>query len=435
MVNEGHSSARRRGEASRRACVWVNTDLARICLLWMLIALYMLFGAAVFSELERSGELRARSRWDGQVSEFAQVHQVSPGDLRTLLKQYEEANAGGVRADPRRPRWDFSGSFYFVATVVSTIGYGMTAPCTMSGKIFLIPYGLFGCAATILFFNLFLERAITLISFVMYSWHKRRRIKGSLRRSGEREREEEEEEEEWRPSVYYVTLILGALALLVACSASGLYSAVEGWDYFESMYFCFVTFSTMGFGDLVSGQREWYHARWFYQVGNSLVIMLGACCTYSLFNIMSVIIKQALNWMLAKLLCLWRGCGACGEGGEDEEGAPGVRLTATRHGRHWSFSVVRFAPAATPRGKCLCAGSGVDTVCKTEERRGAERDTEGHRCRRPGEEVVSGAGPGNLRAPGGHRCTHTFARQSSLPEGVGAIAMLNNRLQETRINM
>ena len=98
--------------------------------------------------------------------------------------------------------------------------------------------------------------------------------------------------------------------------------------------------------------------------------------------------------------------------------------------------MVRFAPAATPRGKCLCAGSGVDTVCKTEERRGAERDTEGHRCRRPGEEVVvSGAGPGNLRAPGGHRCTHTFARQSSLPEGVGAIAMLNNRLQETRINM
>ncbi|XP_062407992.1 potassium channel subfamily K member 13 [Sardina pilchardus] len=488
MGTEGQASGHRRGDApsgrgggSCGGNGWVNTELARISLLWTLIALYMLFGAAVFSALEQPEELKARTRWDSQVAEFVRRHQVSPGELRTLLKQYEEANSAGVRVDPRRPRWDFSGSFYFVATVVSTIGFGMTAPCTICGKIFLIPYGLFGCAAGILFFNLFLERAITLISFLMDICHRRRRrAKAGMRGSGEGGgggggggEEEEEEEEQWKPSVYYVTLILGALALLVAFAASGLYSAVECWGYFESMYFCFVTFSTMGFGDLVSGQREWYAARWCYQVGNSLVILLGVCCTYSLFNIMSIIIKQALNWMLAQMLCLRRGCGGtCSGGGQgdgdaddvDDEGPRGVfccccfccypgvshhgsvqgqaslrtqlRLTATRHGRRWSFSVVRFATPATTGGKCWCNSSVVETVCKAEERRDAvEKNVEGQRCKRPGEVATSGTGPLNLHTPVSDRCSRTFARQNSVPEGVGAIAMLNNRLQETRINM
>ncbi|KAL2096357.1 hypothetical protein ACEWY4_008505 [Coilia grayii] len=504
MVTEGQcASGHRDGRAprSRGECGWANADLARIGLLWVLIALYMLFGAAIFSALERPEELRARRRWEQQVTQFAREHQVSASDLRTLLKQYEEANAAGVRADPRRPRWDFSGSFYFVATVVTTIGFGMTAPSTICGKIFLIPYGLLGCAATILFFNLFLERAITLISFAMYRCHRRGRSRSRARDrapgggggreggvavvemegevKGVKDEEEDEEEEkkkkDWRPSVYHVTLVLSALALLVAFAASGLYSAVEGWGYFEALYFCFVTFSTMGFGDLVSGQRDWYAGTWVYQVSNSLVILLGVCCTYSLFNITSVIVKQGLNWTLTQLLCLWRGCcgGWCGWGGgggsRAEQGPPGVifccccccypgggshvgvgggqtslrtqlRLTATKHGRRWSFSVVRFASSsAPPRGKCWCSGAEVETVCsRAEVERGAKRVgdgvEEGHRCRKLGD-AVSGARPQNLHTPvSGRRGSRTFARRNSLPEGVGAIAMLSNRLQETRIN-
>lgn len=339
----------------------------------------------------------------------------------------------------------------------------MTAPCTICGKIFLIPYGLFGCAAGILFFNLFLERVITLVSFLMYTCHRRRRTKAGARAKQE---EKEEEDEEWKPSVYYVTLILATLALLVACGASGLYSAVEGWGYFESMYFCFVTFSTMGFGDLVSGQKEWYAVRWLYQVSNSLVLLLGVCCTYSLFNIMSIIIKQALNWILAQLLRLKRSCTSMCTGGRqhdnDQEGTQGVfclcccccgypgvsrhggsggggesslRLTATRYGRRWSFSVVRFAPSTTPSGKCWCSSLAVETVCQTEDKKEAERDPENQGCRRPGEGETSGTGPLNLHPHVSNRSSQSCARQNSLPEGVGAIAMLNNRLQETRVNM
>ena len=50
-------------------------------------------------------------------------------------------------------------------------GFGMTTPATVGGKAFLIAYGLFGCAGTILFFNLFLERIISLLAFIMREAH------------------------------------------------------------------------------------------------------------------------------------------------------------------------------------------------------------------------------------------------------------------------
>ena len=35
-----------------------------------------------------------------------------------------------------------------------------------------------------------------------------------------------------------------------------LYSTQEGWSYFESCYYCFITLTTIGFGDLTPDQRN-----------------------------------------------------------------------------------------------------------------------------------------------------------------------------------
>uniref|UniRef100_A0A673GDN6 Potassium channel domain-containing protein n=1 Tax=Sinocyclocheilus rhinocerous TaxID=307959 RepID=A0A673GDN6_9TELE len=107
-------------------CVWshINIDFARIFLLWFVIVFYDLFGAAVFSALERPSELEAHCRWNRQLAEFVQDHQVPSEGLCELLGHYEEAIAAGIRMEAWRPRWDLlvSGAFYFVATVASTIG-------------------------------------------------------------------------------------------------------------------------------------------------------------------------------------------------------------------------------------------------------------------------------------------------------------------------
>ena len=35
-----------------------------------------------------------------------------------------------------------------------------------------------------------------------------------------------------------------------------LYSTQEGWTYFESCYYCFITLTTIGFGDFVALQQQ-----------------------------------------------------------------------------------------------------------------------------------------------------------------------------------
>ncbi|XP_023866673.1 potassium channel subfamily K member 13-like [Salvelinus sp. IW2-2015] len=396
----------------------LNEDNARFCLLAGLILLYLLCGAAVFSALERPSELRARRLWDQQLANFTLSHQVSLGALHALLRQYGEANGAGIRVDALRPRWDFSGAFYFVGTVVSTIGFGMTTPATIPGKIFLIFYGLIGCAATILFFNLFLERIITMLAYIMRWCHERRmRRSGVGPVSGDGEpRREEDSLEGWKPSVYYVMLILGVASVLIACSASSLYCSMEDWSYMDSLYFCFVAFSTIGFGDLVSSQRERYEAQDAYRLGNCLFILMGVCCIYSLFNVISIIIKQTLNWILTQLACPGRRC-PCS--------CPKRGLCRRRH---------RYTDAS------------VETVCNSETDAGMGVDGVAGGRRLSGEMIsvndFTASNKVSLALLQKQLCetAHQGPRQSHVPRhngfsgGVGAFAIMNNRLQETSVD-
>uniref|UniRef100_A0A668V1A9 Potassium channel domain-containing protein n=1 Tax=Oreochromis aureus TaxID=47969 RepID=A0A668V1A9_OREAU len=378
----------------------MKEDNARFCLLAGLILLYLLCGAAIFSALEHPFELRARLLWKQQLDNFTRRYRVNLGALHTLLRQYEEANGAGIRVDTLRPRWDFSGAFYFVGTVVSTIGFGMTTPATIAGKIFLIFYGLIGCAATILFFNLFLERIITMLAYIMRWCHERRlRCAGvGVVSSREESSGEEDSLEGWKPSVYYVMLILGIASVVIACSASTLYSSMENWSYVDSLYFCFVAFSTIGFGDLVSSQRQQYESQEAYRFGNCLFILMGVCCIYSLFNVISIVIKQTLNWILGK------------------------RQLAHFRPKHGS----------------------VETVCDSETDAGAVAEVQVGR-RLSGEMIsvnefmasnkVSLALLQKQLSETAHQGPRqSYSHQNGFSGGVGALGIMNNRLQETSVD-
>ncbi|XP_003473124.2 potassium channel subfamily K member 12 [Cavia porcellus] len=390
----------------------LDEDTGRFVLLAALIGLYLVAGATVFSALESPGEAEARARWGATLRNFSAAHGVAEPELRAFLRHYEAALAAGVRADALRPRWDFPGAFYFVGTVVSTIGFGMTTPATVGGKAFLIAYGLFGCAGTILFFNLFLERIISLLAFVMRACRERR-----LRRSGLLPaplRPEADGLAGWKPSVYHVLLILGLFAVLLSCCASAMYASVEGWGYVDSLYFCFVTFSTIGFGDLVSSQRAAYRHQGLYRLGNFLFILLGVCCIYSLFNVVSILIKQVLNWMLRKLSCAC--CARCCPA----PGAPLARRNAITPGSRLRRRLAALGARPVPR----------------------DPDAEGRRL--SGELIsmrdLTASNKVSLAllqkqlsetANGHPRGACVPARQNGFSGGVGALGIMNNRLAET----
>lgn len=47
-------------------------------------------------------------------------------------------------------------------------------------------------------------------------------------------------------------LVLGSIVFLLLPAA--VFSSVEGWTYGEAVYYAFVTLSTIGFGDFISGR-------------------------------------------------------------------------------------------------------------------------------------------------------------------------------------
>lgn len=110
------------GGCRRRRLAPLNEDNGRFLLLAALIAAYLSAGATVFSALESPSEAAAQLRWNRTLHNFSRIFNISLPELRAFLRSYEAAMAAGIRVDALRPRWDFPGAFYFVGTVVSTIG-------------------------------------------------------------------------------------------------------------------------------------------------------------------------------------------------------------------------------------------------------------------------------------------------------------------------
>lgn len=102
--------------------IHLREDNARFALLAVVMVLYLLSGATVFMFLEGDNEVVERNKYYHILETFLKNNiDVNKTQLEMLLDAHADASGAGLLRN-KRPRWDFSGSFYFVATVVSTIG-------------------------------------------------------------------------------------------------------------------------------------------------------------------------------------------------------------------------------------------------------------------------------------------------------------------------
>ncbi|KAJ3613142.1 hypothetical protein NHX12_019394, partial [Muraenolepis orangiensis] len=194
---------------------------------------YLVVGAAVFDTLESRHEKTQKRRLDARRSVLMRRFNLSMAD-------FEELELMALQLRPHRAgvQWKFTGSFYFAITVITTIGYGHAAPSTDLGKVFCMFYALLGIPLTLVTFQSLGERINTLVRYL---------LQGAKRRL--------------RPRHAHVSIAnmvtVGFLSCLgTLCTGAAAFSYGEGWSFQHAFYYCFVTLTTVGFGDYVALQKD-----------------------------------------------------------------------------------------------------------------------------------------------------------------------------------
>ncbi|EZA62014.1 Open rectifier potassium channel protein [Ooceraea biroi] len=226
--------------------------------LLMLFLTYLLLGASIFYHIESRLEIDkiAQAKLERiDINALLHEHYVpstnhNQSEILEKLTQYcGKSVYNYTEGEVDRHQWDFYNSFYFAYTVVSTIGYGNLAPTNTLSRILMIFYGLVGIPMN----GILLTQ---LGEFFSYAFVKAHRKYKSYKHG--------QSEYSLKKPMLFETRKVGLAAQIFMYLMPGfvmfiffpafLFSHYEGWTYDQSVYYAFVTLTTIGFGDLVAGQ-------------------------------------------------------------------------------------------------------------------------------------------------------------------------------------
>ncbi|XP_049545443.1 two pore potassium channel protein sup-9 isoform X1 [Anopheles darlingi] len=220
---------------------------------------YLLIGAAVFDALESETE---KKRWKALSGLYRRDSSLHPNTL-TLIHSWLDFGFAAIenvlinrynisaedfkvietvimKSEPHKAgqQWKFSGAFYYATTVLTTIGYGHSTPSTVSGKIFTMCYAAIGIPLGLVMFQSIGERVNRLSSVIVHAVKTSFNCKKAI------------------ASEVDLILVVTTLSSLTIAGGAAAFSKFEGWSYFDSVYYCFITLTTIGFGDMVALQKD-----------------------------------------------------------------------------------------------------------------------------------------------------------------------------------
>uniref|UniRef100_A0A5S6QRI6 Potassium channel domain-containing protein n=1 Tax=Trichuris muris TaxID=70415 RepID=A0A5S6QRI6_TRIMR len=253
----------------------------KVFLLLIVLLSFLLCGGCLFQHLEQEVTLEhfysanvelERHKADLLKSLWAHALVLGEDDWNQIATEriefYERQvgrlteNVGPRNADWRETPWSFMDSLFYTFTLVTTIGFGDISPRTGGGKLATVVYGLVG-----------IPIILTLLDEIGKLLAK------TFRRA------------------FGIDDAKLSLALLLTVLSTGtlFFAYLEGLDWLDACYFSFVTFSSVGFGDIVPVRHR-----------NFLFSLLYIVACLALLSVSLSFWKNYVNWsadaLLAKLL-------------------------------------------------------------------------------------------------------------------------------------
>ncbi|CAG7717264.1 unnamed protein product [Allacma fusca] len=225
---------------------------------------YLLIGAAVFDSLESDTESKRKDTLKEMKVDLKIKYNISDTD-------YDWIEQMVIETTPHKagPQWKFAGAFYFATVVLAMIGYGHSTPSTVAGKAFCMLYAAVGIPLGIVMFQSIGERLNKGASIII------KRLKSLLKFK------------KTEATELNLMMATGMLSSIIMTTGAAVFSRYEGWSYFDAFYYCFITLTTIGFGDYVALQND--HAlqnQAGYMALSVVFILFGLAVVASSINIL-----------------------------------------------------------------------------------------------------------------------------------------------------
>ncbi|XP_051984483.1 potassium channel subfamily K member 1-like [Xyrauchen texanus] len=225
--------------------------------------LYIIVGAAVLMILEQPEvNLLVEEVRDLKARFLADNPCVDESRLDRLLLKVIEASKRGVAAlksDSDECNFDFTSSLFFATTFLTTTGYGTTVPLSDEGRLFCVLYCLVGIPLTMLLLSCLTH---ALLPWVTHTPIQNLQVYWGLSHN--------------HAALLHCSVLGFCTATLFFLLPAGAVCLLENdWSYLESLYFCFISLSTIGFGDYLPGRTQSQAAHQGLEFATSCYLMLG----------------------------------------------------------------------------------------------------------------------------------------------------------------
>jgi len=239
----------------------VSNSVQRLVYVLCLLIVFYAVGIFVFCKLERKAEVERysanRELYD-KMKELYSFHYCEDEAFKTLsfcknqaafsesLLDYFNQHGNSIKD---QEQWTMLGSTFYLTHLSTTVGYGSSHPQTPAGQMATILFALAGIPimgyTLAQIARLELQAVITVLD-----------VCGGIEMRGTRRQ----------------MMVLWSLLMVFLFGGAFVFSSMEPWSYRESLYFCFVTLSTVGFGDYLPSSPQSKLFSIFY-----MLFGLGVC--------------------------------------------------------------------------------------------------------------------------------------------------------------